>query len=43
MIAEAKFYEIIKKLTNFNINLKTRVLILNAIIRTRLILAKHGI
>ena len=35
-IAEAKFYELIKKLTNFRINLKTRVLILNSIVRSRL-------
>lgn len=35
-IAEAKFYEIIKRLTNFNIHLKTRVLLLNTIVRSRL-------
>ena len=35
-IAEAKFYELIKKFTNFRINLKTRVLIVNSIVRSRL-------
>ena len=35
-LAEAKFYELVKKLTNFHINLKTRVLILNSLVRSRL-------
>lgn len=35
-LAEAKFYELIKKLTNYNIYLKTRILILNSIVRSRL-------
>lgn len=35
-IAEAKFYELIKTFTNFRINLKTRVLIVNSIVRSRL-------
>ena len=35
-LAEAKFYEIIKKLTNYKIFLKTRVMILNSIVRSRL-------
>ena len=35
-IAEAKFYELIKKFTNFRINPKTRVLIMNSIVRSRL-------
>ena len=35
-IAEPKFYELIKKLTNFKILLKTRILIMNAIVRSRL-------
>ena len=35
-LAEAKFYELVKKLTNFHINLKTRVLILNRLVRSRL-------
>ena len=34
--AEAKFYEHSKKLTNFKISLRTRVLILNATVRSRL-------
>ena len=35
-LAEAKFYELVKKLTNFHINLKTRVLILYSLVRSRL-------
>ena len=35
-IALAKFYEIIKKLTNYKIRLSTRVLILNSLVRSRL-------
>ena len=35
-LAEAKFYEIIKRLTNYKIFLKTRVMILNSIVRSRL-------
>ena len=35
-VAEAKFYELIRKLTNFKIHLKTRVTILNSIVRSRL-------
>ena len=35
-IAEAKFYQIIKKLVNYKIYLKTRVLILNSLVRSRL-------
>ena len=35
-LAEAKFYELVKKLTNLHINLKTRVLILNSLVRSRL-------
>ena len=34
--AEAKFYEHSKKLTNFKISLRTRVSVLNAIVRSRL-------
>ena len=44
ILVESKFYELIKKLTNHHINLKTRVLILNSLVRTdSLIHAKHGI
>ena len=32
-LGEAKFYEIIKKLTNYKIYLNTRVMILNSIVR----------
>ena len=32
--AEAKFYEIIKRLTNYKIFLKTRVMIINSIVRS---------
>lgn len=35
-IAQAKFYEIIKKLTNFKIHLNTRVMIFNSLVRSRL-------
>ena len=35
-IAQAKFYEIIKKLTNFKIHLSTRVMIFNSLVRSRL-------
>ena len=35
-LAEAEFYEIIKRLTNYKIFLKTRVMILNSIVRSRL-------
>ena len=35
-IAERKFYELIKKLTNYKIYFKTRVVILNAMVRSRL-------
>ena len=35
-LAEAKLYEIIKRLTNYKIFLKTRVMILNSIVRSRL-------
>jgi len=35
-IAESKFYEIIKKLTNYNTHLQTRVLIFNSLVRSRL-------
>ena len=35
-IAESKFYEMIQKLTNHRIYLKTRVIILNAMVRSRL-------
>ena len=34
--AQAKFYEILKKLTNMKIRLSTRVLILNSLVRSRL-------
>ena len=33
-LAEAKFYEIIKRLTNYKIFLKTRVIIINSIVRS---------
>ena len=35
-LAEVKFYELIKKLTNYNIYLKTRIIIFNTIVRSRL-------
>ena len=35
-LAEAEFYEIIKRLTNYKIFLKTRVMILKSIVRSRL-------
>ena len=35
-VAEAKFYEMVRKFTNFKIHVKTRVLILNSIVRSRL-------
>ena len=35
-LAEAKFYELINKLTNYKIHLKTRVLIFNSMVRSRL-------
>ena len=35
-LAESKFFELIKKLTNHKIHLKTRVVILNSIVRSRL-------
>ena len=35
-IAQAKFYEIIEKLTNFKIHLNTKVLIFNSLVRSRL-------
>ena len=35
-ITQAKFYEIIKKLTNFKIHLNTRVLIFNSLVPSRL-------
>ena len=35
-VAECKFYELSKKLLNFNIHIKTRVLILNSMVRSRL-------
>ena len=40
-LAEAKFYELIKKLTNRKIYLRTRVLILNTIVRSRLTYSCH--
>ena len=36
-LAEAKFHEVVKKLTNFHINVKTRVLILNGFVLVHLL------